>query len=405
MKYVEVRALACSAGAVAVALVALAAPGITPAQQRDARTIPVVYTAPGTDTVVVRKNIVYKTSAGANLMLDVYEPAGTKDGASLPAVVFVNGVGAPDLKDWRVYQDWARLVAARGFIAINHQSTRSSTAQDVVDLLAYVKTNAASLKVDAKRLGIWSCSANVRVALPIALDPARDNVRCAVFYYGLMAGKPGRDDVPTLVARAGLDSPSLNANIDAFVAESVARNLPLVLINYPEGQHAFDIFDDTDRSRLYVAQTLDFLAFHLTHDLSQAERAAREASPATFSRLITEEGWPKARQYFDAQLQKNSSSVLFREQTLNSIGYALLQLKRPQDAVEAFKLNVERFPDSPNVYDSLADGYEAAGEKALAIDFAQRALDKLGSAQGMSEDQKAGLRTSAEDKLKRLRPR
>jgi dienelactone hydrolase len=390
-----------AARAAIVALVV--AHGSVLAQQADPRTLPVVYTAPGVETVVVRKNVPFKSSGDTSLTLDVYEPAGTKAGARLPAVVFVNGVGLPDLKDWRVYGDWARLVAARGFVAINHQSTAADTAADVRAAVEYVRANAATLKVDENRIGIWSCSANVRVALPFALDPSRGYVRCAIFYYGVMNEKPGRDDVPVLVARAGLDSPSLNAGIDRFLEAAIAQDLPLVVINYPEGQHAFDIFDDTDRSKLYVRQTLDFLEFHLTHDLSPQERLARSLSPARFSRLVAEQGWQKAREFFDAHLATHPYAFLFREQAMNGIGYQLIQTGRPKDAVEAFKLNAARFPESPNAYDSLADAYEAVGEKALAIENARRALEKLAAASSLPEVQRASIRRSAEEKLARLR--
>ncbi len=65
------------------------------------------------------------------------------------------------------------------------------------------------------------------------------------------------------------------------------------------------------------------------------------------------------------------------EAPLNRFGYDLLGKKRIVDAVEIFKLNVESYPSSANVYDSLGDALVAAGrtdeamrsyEKALSID-------------------------------------
>src|SRR5262245_38616072 len=71
-------------------------------------------------------------------------------------------------------------------------------------------------------------------------------LRCAVFYYGVMPAVAARADVPVLVLRAGLDSPELNAGIEAFVREAIPADVPVTFVNYVEGQHAFDIFDDTD---------------------------------------------------------------------------------------------------------------------------------------------------------------
>lgn len=57
----------------------------------------------------------------------------------------------------------------------------------------------------------------------------------------------------------------------------------------------------------------------------------------------------------------------FRESELNNLGYVLLQQGRAADAVEIFKLNVEAYPKSANVYDSLGEAYAAAGNRELAI--------------------------------------
>jgi tetratricopeptide (TPR) repeat protein len=43
-------------------------------------------------------------------------------------------------------------------------------------------------------------------------------------------------------------------------------------------------------------------------------------------------------------------------------------------AIAAFKRNVELYPDSANVYDSLADGLEASGEFEPAMQNSQQAV-------------------------------
>lgn len=62
------------------------------------------------------------------------------------------------------------------------------------------------------------------------------------------------------------------------------------------------------------------------------------------------------------------------EGPMNRLGYALLQNKRPADALEVFKLNAESFPRSANVFDSLGDGYQAVGNRDLAIQSYEKAL-------------------------------
>ena len=57
----------------------------------------------------------------------------------------------------------------------------------------------------------------------------------------------------------------------------------------------------------------------------------------------------------------------FQERTLNTLGYQQLQAKHTQEAIALFKLNVEMYPGSSNVYDSLGEAYMAGGERDAAI--------------------------------------
>jgi tetratricopeptide (TPR) repeat protein len=65
----------------------------------------------------------------------------------------------------------------------------------------------------------------------------------------------------------------------------------------------------------------------------------------------------------------------FGEGSLNTLGYALLGDERFADAVAIFQLNAEQFPESANVWDSLGEGYLAAGEKERAIESYERSLE------------------------------
>jgi tetratricopeptide (TPR) repeat protein len=55
------------------------------------------------------------------------------------------------------------------------------------------------------------------------------------------------------------------------------------------------------------------------------------------------------------------------ENTLNLLGYQLLDAGKIDDAIQVFKLNVEEYPKSSNPYDSLGEAYMKAGKKDLAI--------------------------------------
>ena len=56
------------------------------------------------------------------------------------------------------------------------------------------------------------------------------------------------------------------------------------------------------------------------------------------------------------------------ESEVNDIGYALLRGGRVKDAVEVFRLNTQRHPDSWNAWDSFGEALAKAGQRQEAID-------------------------------------
>jgi hypothetical protein len=138
-------------------------------------------------------------------------------------------------------------------------------------------------------MGIMAVSGNVPNALTTIMDETSRPPLCAAFSYGCLldlenatdvadaAGQFGfanpaagrsvahlRHDVPLLIVRAGRDQfPAMNASIDRFMRHGIAANLPITFINHAQGQHAFDLFDDTPVSRHIVRQSLAFLRRHL----------------------------------------------------------------------------------------------------------------------------------------------
>jgi hypothetical protein len=61
------------------------------------------------------------------------------------------------------------------------------------------------------------------------------------------------------------------------------------------------------------------------------------------------------------------------ENLMNQVGYQLLFGEKSEEAIAAFKLNVERYPASANVYDSLAEAYERSGRLDLAAPLYEKA--------------------------------
>ncbi|HYI08058.1 MAG TPA: hypothetical protein VEK57_03215 [Thermoanaerobaculia bacterium] len=347
----------------------------------------VVLKLPGMDKVEVKKDLRFD----ATHTFDLYRPHGIT--AAVPVVIFLNGVGRPDLKEWGQYTSWPRLVATRGIAAVTHQSEGNDAGPQVDALLRYLREHAGELKIDPSRIAIWACSANGRVGTELAAKA--DNLRAAVFYYSAMNTAPKNVNLPVFVARAGLDALSLNQGIDRWVAQAVAIDAPVTLVTYPEGRHGFELLDDTPESRLIVTQTLDFLQHHLT----TAPTPRKE--PMTLSQLQTllATGIDPVIARLTELRKTNPKAYVLQEESLNSLGYVLLDDK-VADGVKILELVATMYPDSPNAHDSLGDAYEAAGRKEDAVREAERALALLENAR---PPRREAIRRSAEDKLKRLK--
>lgn len=65
----------------------------------------------------------------------------------------------------------------------------------------------------------------------------------------------------------------------------------------------------------------------------------------------------------------------FPEFSLNNIGYTLLRRGKVEEAISVFELNVEAYPESFNVYDSLGEAYMASGQTEKAIHYYERSLE------------------------------
>ena len=114
------------------------------------------------------------------------------------------------------------------------------------------------------------------------------------------------------------------------------------------------------------------------------------------------DGMRKAEQMFVNERRADPSVVLFSEALINRFGYEHLAMGDTKVAIELFQMNVTAYPNSPNVYDSLGDAYLAAGQKDLARQNAQKALELLATDTTDSPQRRDGIRGSAEQKLKQL---
>ena len=91
--------------------------------------------------------------------------------------------------------------------------------------------------------------------------------------------------------------------------------------------------------------------------------------------LIMTRGVPSALEYYDKQKKEVTSGPdKIDESTLNSLGYITMTTGDVKSAVTLFERNVKEYPNSSNVYDSLAECQAEAGDKASAIKNYERSL-------------------------------
>ena len=210
--------------------------------------------------------------------MDVYHSHQT-DGAPAPVVLFSLGfrdVGVSSplgclFKEMEMFITLAQLVARSGMTAVTYSA--SEPVADLMRVVGYLDANAEALNVDPERLGLWTVSGHVPVALSAimdhqerfraavlsngyTLDPGGTTIADAARNYGLVNATAGRtvDDlppaVPLFLVRSGRDEMTgLNDTLDRFVSAAIGRNLPVTLVNHPTAPHCFELNEDSAVSR------------------------------------------------------------------------------------------------------------------------------------------------------------
>ena len=134
-------------------------------------------------------------------------------------------------------------------------------------------------------MALLAGSGNVSAALPIASDSTRQNIRAAAMYYGAARIPAFRKDLPFQLVRVGLDQPGVLYQQDSLIAQALAANAPIEIINHPSGEHPFE--EGTTRaSKRIVESTVAFLWHTLSADFdgALAEQAVKaEAGAAAYT--------------------------------------------------------------------------------------------------------------------------
>jgi CubicO group peptidase (beta-lactamase class C family) len=144
-----------------------------------------------------------------------------------------------------------------------------------------------------------------------------------------------------------------------------------LLVRYPEQRNLIVLLDNTSQGA-----SLDRLAGELTNILyNQPYSLPRMPLAETLLKTIQDQGIEAGvAQYRDLKA-KQPNVYDFTEPQLNQLGYQLLQTNKRKEAIEIFKLNVEAYPQSANVYDSLGEAYMVEGNNEQAIVNYKKSLE------------------------------
>jgi carboxyl-terminal processing protease len=71
---------------------------------------------------------------------------------------------------------------------------------------------------------------------------------------------------------------------------------------------------------------------------------------------------------------KEKYPPLVNEQLLNDVGYSFLNTNSTEPAIQILELNMKKFPQSANAYDSLGEAYMNAGDKNRAIENYEKSV-------------------------------
>lgn len=146
---------------------------------------------------------------------------------------------------------------------------------------------------------------------------------------------------------------------------------------YPESLDAFWRLGEIHRSLGQYEKALEFYRRFLAIKATDAdmvvqrirglERYLKDSAACAVEKEIGTSG-VKAALALGRKLRRDSRNKLyFEEREFNALGYRLMGEGRLDDAVAVFRFNVELYPSSGNVYDSLAEAYLNKGEIKMAI--------------------------------------
>jgi len=173
---------------------------------------------------------------------------------------------------------------------------------------------------------------------------------------------------------------------------------------YPE-QKIGVVYLTNSQNGLSIGQEVLDLAIGGGEDYGLAHlKYERHDSPSmALVRTVRTQGIDEAVHLF--REQRGKDPAFYKERDLNVLGYALINAGRVREAIAILKLNAEAFPDSANVYDSLAEATMKSGDDAQAVLLYKKAIETASRDQNADKARLDRLVQRARERVEKLEKR
>jgi tetratricopeptide (TPR) repeat protein len=126
---------------------------------------------------------------------------------------------------------------------------------------------------------------------------------------------------------------------------------------------------------------------------------AAQKSRAYFGKLVEDRGVKFLEDEFDSL---ETVYGVTNPNVLNGLGYTFLNQHKLDDALVVFKVNLKKYPELANCYDSLAECYLTRGENENAIKYYKLAYEKLETDTTITDEFRQFLEEGIQNNLEEL---
>jgi predicted alpha/beta superfamily hydrolase len=155
--------------------------------------------------------------------------------------------------------------------------------------------------------------------------------------------------------------------------------------NYPQSANAYMISSnlytqdgELEKARDGLKKMVEILPGDvggIQSRIDMLERRIALSAAYVVEKEIRRAGISAGLEKYRALRSDSANEFYFEEREFNELGYRILNTSGTENAIEIFKLNVELYPESANVHDSLAEAYMKNGQNDLAIRHYEKSLE------------------------------